>query len=229
MKNQESENRRPVKSRTVLVFHRIAFFLVSVGLTPNMVSVLSAVFASLGALSLILSQRADGSLAKIIFLVGTFLGIQLRLTCNLVDGLMAVEGGKKTPYGEFFNDFPDRVSDLVLILAVGLSLSQQSGQHLPMHLAWIAAVFAVLTAYIRVLGASMKAPHFFLGPMAKQHRMAMLNLALVGSLVEVLFLGYFFYSFALALVIIALGALITCVRRAAAIIRFFQASQPKKE
>ena len=215
-------NRRDVKSRSVQAFHRIAFALVKAGLTPNQVSVLSAVFASFGGLCLLLAQIYSNIPLQITALFGALLGIQLRLICNLIDGLMAVEGGKKTPYGELFNDFPDRVSDIALILAAGYSVSlyTESNQAL---VAWVAALCAVLTAYIRVLGASMGAPHFFLGPMAKQHRMALLNLGIVGSMVEVFRSGHFEHSLTVVLYLIAVGAAFTCIRRISAILKHFAA------
>ena len=101
------ENRRPVATRDVPFFQRFAKKLVSLGLTPNQVSILSAVFAAMGGLSL--SQLATSTGVSFYFLVFfSLLGIQLRLICNLIDGLMAVESGLKTPTGEIFNDIPDR-------------------------------------------------------------------------------------------------------------------------
>ena len=214
------ENRRPVKSRGVQAFHSLAAFLVRLGLTPNIVSVMSAVFAILGGASLIFSAHADSARGALLGILCAVFGIQLRLTCNLVDGLMAVEGGKRTPYGEFFNDFPDRISDIALFLAVGIAL-RFTGAHGAMTWAWAAALLAVLTAYIRVLGGSMGAPQFFLGPMAKQHRMAALNLGLVGTTIEVIYRGRFGDSLWVVLIVVAVGSLITCGRRALAVIRHF--------
>ena len=36
---------------------------------------------------------------------------------------MAVEGGKKTKTGEIFNEFPDRVADIVLFVCAGYCVS----------------------------------------------------------------------------------------------------------
>jgi phosphatidylglycerophosphate synthase len=209
----KNEGRRPLKSRSVPIFRNLAFFLVKTGLTPNQVSVLSAVFAAGGGAAVLLARHYESTAAKLIFLLLGMLGIQMRLLCNLVDGLMAIEGGKKTAYGELFNDFPDRVSDVILILACGYALEPGS-----LHTAaWIAALLAVMTAYIRVLGASMGSPHFFSGPMAKPHRMATLTIALAGSAVEVLLQGRFSLSLSCAIYLIALGTAVTCVRRLLAI------------
>ena len=72
-----------------------------------------------------------------------------------------------------------------------------------------------------LLGGSMGAPQFFLGPMAKQHRMAALNLGLVGTTIEVIYRGRFGDSLWVVLIVVAVGSLITCGRRALAVIRHF--------
>lgn len=216
-KKEMSPARREVKSRSVQSFHTLAFRLVKAGITPNQVSVMSAVFAGVGAASLFAASRTLSFGPQLLLLVGALLGIQLRLVCNLIDGLMAVEGGKKTPYGELFNDLPDRASDIFLLAGAGYALYP----YVPYsaHLGWIAATLAVLTAYIRVLGASMGCPQFFLGPMAKQHRMAVLNVGILVSAAEASVRGTFSYGLQLALILIAAGSFLTCVRRARAIVR----------
>lgn len=218
-----SESRRPVKARSVELFHRMAKFLVQLGFSPNQISGASALFAILGGISIYAASLATGPVEKTLFLIGGLVGIQLRLICNLIDGLMAVEGGKKTPMGEFFNDFPDRISDVALILFTGYALHLE----LQITLAWAASLLAVITAYIRVLGASMGAPHFFLGPMAKQHRMATLNLGLAAGIVEVFTKGGFEYSLSIALFVITLGSAITCLRRGIALQNHFYSAQKR--
>ena len=101
-------------------------------------------------------------------------GIQGRLLCNLLDGMVAIEGGRKTRAGDIFNDLPDRISDPLIIVPAGYAITS-----LPFgpDLGWLAAVVALLTAYVRVLGHSAGTPDFFVGPMAKQHRMAVLTVA----------------------------------------------------
>jgi phosphatidylglycerophosphate synthase len=140
----------------------------------------------------------------------------LRLICNLIDGLMAVEGGLKTPTGELYNDFPDRISDIAILIGAGYGATSLC--HHSADLGWITAVIAVMTAYTRLLGVSLKAPPFFIGPMAKQHRMFVMNLACLGSIVE-RFMGTWGHSLVAALVIISLGSVVTCIRRLNAIAR----------
>jgi phosphatidylglycerophosphate synthase len=209
------ENRRELKARKVPVFQNLAALLVKWGLTPNQISILSAVFALAGAFCFSRCFVCSGAAIPWILLAGTVC-IQLRLLCNLLDGLMAVEGGLKTPAGELFNDAPDRVADVFLIMGAGVFAEQfYPGM---IHIAWAAALFAVLTAYVRTLGASMTGKHDFSGPMAKQHRMFVLTLGGAGSMIEA-FAGTTHYSMMIALCVIAMGAFITCVSRVAKLYR----------
>jgi phosphatidylglycerophosphate synthase len=214
--NSEELNRRPVASRQSGFFQKLAKRLVSVGLRPNQVSVASAVFAICAGLSIFAASRATSPATAMLCLILGLVGIQLRLICNLIDGLMAIEGGLKTPTGEIFNDYPDRISDIAILVGAGYAAA--TVYPWAVDLGWIAATAAVMTAYTRVLGASMKSPHFFAGPMAKQHRMFVMNLALIGSIVE-----YWMRQWGLALVIalalIAIGSVATCVRRLGLIAR----------
>jgi hypothetical protein len=75
----------------------------------------------------------------------------------------------------------------------------------------------VITAYIRLLGGSMGVPQYFLGPMAKPHRMALLTAACVFSLFEN-YLGWRGQTIALALMLMVAGMLVTCIRRTARIV-----------
>ncbi len=107
--------------------------------------------------------------------------IQCRLLCNLFDGMVAIEGGKKTNSGELFNDIPDRISDALLLVCAGYAITMISWGG---TLGWCAALLAVMTAYVRTLAASLGAPINFQGPMAKQHRMALMTLACLLTAVE---------------------------------------------
>ncbi len=198
------DSRRDVKSRNNNLFHRLSRGLISMGLMPNHISLLSVLFAALGAYGFLLISQGSVLLGAIV----TFVGIQFRLICNLIDGLMAVEGQLSSPQGELYNDVPDRFSDWFLILGTGFVIqSYPQGW----NIAWAAATLAILTAYIRVLGASQDVGHDFGGPMAKQHRMAVLNLGVIGTLVEhVLFPGSLGMSLYVSVCVILVGSVITC-------------------
>lgn len=194
----EEANRRPIASRGNPLMQRLARAMANTGITPNIISVASIVFAVLGALSLLCLPGAWG-------LLGCALGIQLRLLCNLIDGMVAIEGGKKTPTGSLYNEVPDRVADSVLIIALGYAVGMP-------WLGWLGALAAACTAYVRVLGGSLGLPQSFRGPMAKQHRMAVLTIACLLAMAEQGF-NQSQYSLWLAAWIIALGSLITCITR----------------
>ena len=167
--------RRDVKARGTKWAKTIAGILAKTGVTPNQISLASMLFAVLAAASMITSFYYDG-LSKTWFLIGAALFIQIRLLCNLFDGMVAVEGGKKTASGDVFNDFPDRIADPLIIVSAGYAI-----QSLPfsLEIAWIAGLTAVLTAYVRVLGGACGLEQEFGGPMAKQHRMALITAALL--------------------------------------------------
>jgi len=214
MTHDHDESRRPVTSRNTKWAPRIAFWLKSVGFKPNTISVISTIFALAGAAGFFCSACPGDALTRALWLLLGVIGILGRLLCNLFDGLVAVEGGLKTATGEIFNDLPDRISDLVLMVASGYAAAMQVGNTDAWHQAgWCAAALSILTAYIRYLGAAQKVGHFFLGPMAKQQRMAVLILSAILSVALEPHLLKVGTCFRAGLVIIIVGSIITCVRR----------------
>lgn len=206
--------RRPLKTRSANWPRQIAFALVGKGFTPNQISIVSVMFALFGGVCFVLAPHQSPTTAALLFIAAAIC-IQLRLLCNLLDGLMAVEGGKKTKSGEIFNEFPDRIADALLFVCAGYSI-----YFLPraIELGWACAVAAVLTAYVRVFGGAVGLAQDFCGPMAKQQRMAVLTGACVLSAIES-FLGWPARIMWLALGIVFLGSLITAMRRTLRIAR----------
>lgn len=193
----EELSRRPLASRSSRWASWLAGRIAHTPVTPNQISLLSLAFAGLGA-ALILRGGPAGWL-------GAAAAVQLRLACNLLDGMVAVEGGKATPDGALFNELPDRLADIVLLVALGYAAG------LP-WLGWVGALCAVLTAYIRALGASLGRQQDFGGPLAKPQRMAVLTAALVVQTAESAFCGTG-YSLSAAATAIAAGGALTCVVR----------------
>jgi len=206
--------RRPLKTRQRRWAHTLAAKLAAAGATPNQISIGSVVFALMGCGCLITTRGSEG-LLRAILLIATAGAIQLRLLCNLIDGLVAVECGKKTATGEIFNDAPDRVADVAFLAGAGYSIGWLSWGA---DLGWAASAIALSTAYVRYLGAGMGTQQFFLGPMAKPHRMATLTLACLVGAGEALG-GSPGYAIPTALVVIVLGGIVTIVRRLRAIAR----------
>lgn len=209
-----SGNRRPLKTRGNPLARRFAAWLSGHDVPPDQISLASIAFAGAGAAMLVVWRHVDGGVAQWLLPLLAIAGIQGRLLCNLCDGMVAVEGGKSTPTGELYNDIPDRIADVVLFLAAGYAAAQWWGPSLWLGVA--AAMLAVFTAYVRVLGGSMGAPVRFLGPMAKQHRMAALSAACLVSLAEPVWWPRG-VALTLLLGVVVVGSLWTSVRRVRAI------------
>lgn len=199
--------RRPIASRDTNWARAAARLLRQAGATPNLISVMGPVFALIGGACFFPAFQVD-SWARSVLLIGGAAMIQLRLVCNLLDGMVAIEGGMKTPCGDICNDLPDRISDSFIILGIAYGLT---GVSHGAELGWAAALTAMLTAYIRVLGGSCGVKQKFTGPMAKQHRMALLTLAAV--IAAFLPPSYAQHVLAAALLVIIAGSMLTCVVR----------------
>jgi phosphatidylglycerophosphate synthase len=198
------DNRRPIKTRSAGWARRITDMLVKRDISPNQISVASIAFALVGVVALNIDSGVIGSICCAI-------GIQLRLLCNLFDGMVAIEGGKKSDIGSLYNEFPDRIADSLLIVGLGYAIGQSD-------LGWFAALAAALTAYVRVFGGSIGLKQTFMGPMAKQHRMAVMTAGLLLNAIEANVYGTH-YVLLIALAVIAIGSVATCVTRTLAIAR----------
>ncbi len=195
-------NRRPIAARGSAWAQRLAAALARSAVTPNQISVASIVFAAIGAALLIEWPGAAG-------LVLCALCIQLRLVCNLLDGMVAMEGGKRSAVGKIYNEFPDRVADSLLFIAAGYACGYP-------WLGWLGALLAALTAYVRVFGGSLGFIQDFRGPLAKQQRMAVLTLACLLGAAET-FWHAERYALLASSALIAVGSLLTCIARTRAI------------
>ena len=204
-------SRRPLKSRGSWWAARCSKWLLQLGAKPNQVSLASMLFAGLSAVAMLKASSTGCLGSKSWLILLAVFCIQARLLCNLLDGMLAVEGRLKSAVGEIYNDLPDRISDIFIILGLGYS-AHTSYYVSPEVLGWIAALSAVLTAYVRVLGVSAGTSHYFTGPMAKPHRMALLSAACLCWILENYVWGTDRVLF-LTLLILIIGCAITMVRR----------------
>jgi len=194
--------RRPIASRSNTRIQRLARGIARTPVTPNQISMLSVGASLLVPVGLLVTRGAAGALLAVA-------GIQLRLLANVLDGLVAVEGGKSSPLGALYNEFPDRIADSVILVSMGYAAGAPA-------LGWAAALLAALTAYVRVFGGALGQPQCFDGPMAKQHRMAVATVALLLTTVTILFPAA--GTLKAALGIIAVGSAWTCVARTQTIV-----------
>lgn len=200
-------DRRPVKARDSRWAAAVAHRLTVWGVRPNAISVASVAFAAGAGVALAATAQASAPAVRVALCLAAVAGIQLRLLCNLIDGMVAVEGGLGSKTGTLFNEFPDRISDAVVLLGAGYA----AGPYGP-TLGWGAALLAVLTAYVRALGGAVGVAQPFCGPMAKQHRMEVVAAASVLALVEG-FAADTHWVMPAALSVVCAGSAVTIARR----------------
>jgi len=215
-----NEDRRPLASRDTGWARALAHRAAAAGVTPNAISIASVGCAAAGAAGLCLAAGSPG-LAGMLWLLLAVFGCQLRLLCNLIDGMVAIEGGRASATGVLWNEFPDRLSDLLLLAAAGYLAGRP-------ELGWAAATVAVLTAYVRELGHRLTGVADFGGWMAKPQRMAVLTLACLGAIGARLF-GHPVdaSTFQAALYIVLAGACWTVLARVGRLLQRLRTGSPR--
>lgn len=203
--------RRPLKSRN----HPLAIFLAKAlsdrRVPPDFISFLGMVFAAIAATLLALTTITSDP-HRIGLFFAAAVGIQLRLLCNMLDGMVAMESERKTAIGVLWNEAPDRLEDVAILIAAGYAYGGLD------WLGWLAAVLAVGTAYIRALGAANGVGDVFSGIMSKPRRMAAMTAACI---IQPFFPTQSVMAFVLG--VIALGCLVTIWHRLRVIIHRMRA------
>ncbi len=174
--------------------------LARAGVAPNTISAAGLVFGLLAGGLLAGTAEIGGWGAAVFFLLAGLM-IQGRLLCNMLDGMVAIEGERKSRLGPIWNEVPDRVSDAAALVGAGYAIGSVP------WLGWLAAAGALMTAYVRAIGASNGAGEAFVGVMAKPKRMFWMTVACLVAAVG-------FQEFVpIALGVIAAGCGWTCVQR----------------
>ena len=158
-----NEARRPLATRSAGWAKALAAALARARVSPDLISALSIPIAFAGMAALLHLPGPAGPLL-------CAMAIQLRLLCNLLDGMVAVEGGLGGPTGPLWNELPDRVADSVFLIALGMAAAEPI-------LGWAAALLAALTAYIRNTGAALGLAQDFSGVQSKPKRMFVMTVA----------------------------------------------------
>ncbi|MER3417427.1 MAG: CDP-alcohol phosphatidyltransferase family protein [Chloroflexota bacterium] len=216
--------RRPIAARRWPIWQHTAKWLARRGVSPNGISLAGMGCGIAAGVALAATTYAVGW-ERFAWLAGATL-IQLRLLANLLDGMVAIESGRASPVGELYNEVPDRVSDAATLIGAGYAVGGDA------VLGYVAACIALFTAYVRALGKAVGAPQDFCGPMAKQQRMALLTLV-------ALYCGLTPADWqpiwgdpprqglaAAGLLVIALGSLLTAIRRLVRIAANLKRSKP---
>jgi phosphatidylglycerophosphate synthase len=214
--------RRPIAARRWLIWQHAASWLARRGVSPNSISLAGMVCGIAAGASLAVTAFAEEWQQHVAWLAGAVF-IQLRLLANLLDGMVAIESGRASPVGELYNEVPDRVSDAAILIGAGYALGGDP------TLGYLAACAALMTAYVRAMGKAAGAPQEYCGPMAKPHRMALLT-------VLALYLGltpgewqptwHARGLMAAGLLVVALGGVLTSIRRLARIAANLRRSAP---
>jgi len=202
-------DRRPIATRNLKWAQSATAWLAARNVSPNAISIAGMCACIAAGLALgVTSVECN----RVLWLIAA-IGVQLRLTANMLDGMVALASGRDSKVGELYNEVPDRVSDAAVFIGAGYA----SGGNLA--LGYIATILAIFTAYIRAAGKIAGAPNEFCGPMAKQHRMLAITVACLYSVVVPRSWQIFrLYDFdvgvmSLALTVIIAGCLVTVVRR----------------
>jgi phosphatidylglycerophosphate synthase len=220
-------DRRPIASRNLPVFQRLAAALARAGASANAISVVGMLFGIAAGALLVATSFTDVLPARLLFAAAAG-AIQLRLLANMLDGMVALASNQASPVGELFNELPDRLSDTAILVGAGYAATGHPA------LGWAAAAMALFVTYIRAIGKGLGVPGLFQGPMAKSHRMFLLTVAaLAMALLPAPAWHPLFTLFnipigliAIALLMIILGGLLTAFRRLRALVTALQNSPP---
>jgi phosphatidylglycerophosphate synthase len=159
MSNYQPASRRPIGDAFRKTAHGAVAFCVRRNVHPDAISCASIVFTAAAAVCLWKSRTWPA------LLLAAPAFCYLRLWCNMLDGMVALASGKAGRRGEILNDFPDRISDVLVFVGVA-----HSGFASPWAGYW-AAIFALLTAYVGTLGQAVGGRREFGGIMSKPWRM----------------------------------------------------------
>lgn len=204
--NYDPIDRRPIQSRNTRWAETVTRLLVNCGISPNTISILGMLAAVVAGVSFYSTELVSGTGQRALWFCGGML-CQIRLLCNLFDGMVAVKCDLASPKGELYNEVPDRVSDTAVFIGLGYSMGGD------IAMGYVAALVSVFVAYVRAASKSIGAPNDFCGPMAKPQRMAL-------TTAVAMYLAFAPDSWRLqlsgpnvVLLIVIVGGIVTAVRR----------------
>src|SRR5437762_14315021 len=202
-------DRRPIATRDRKWAQAATAWLAARNVSPNAISIAGMCACIVAGIALGATPIAD---YRILWLIAA-LGAQLRLTANMLDGMVAIASSRASKTGELYNEVPDRISDAAVFIGAGFAWGGN------VMLGYIATILAIFTAYVRAAGKIAGAPNEFCGPMAKQHRMLVITLICVYAAVtqrswQIITLNNSQIGLmTMGLVVIVAGCVITVIRR----------------
>src|SRR5216110_4110835 len=100
-------DRRPIATRNRKWAQSATTWLASRNVSPNAISIAGMCACIAAGLALVLTSVEYN---RVFWLIAA-LGAQLRLTANMLDGMVALASGRASRTGELYNEIPDRMSD----------------------------------------------------------------------------------------------------------------------
>ena len=191
-----NESRGQIKK----VFEPIALALGRLGLTPDGLTVIGFLITSAGAI--LVSQQLWILGGLVVFMGGVF---------DMFDGTLARATGKVSPFGAFMDSVFDRWGEAIVYLGIAWG-AVLAGEDVVAVLATAALGAAFMVSYTRAksegLGFSPGTGMAAIGVMPREIRLVVLSLGLIvaGATANLTILSA-------ALVIIAIGAVITVIQR----------------
>src|SRR5438094_1406574 len=108
----EAIDRRPIATRNQKWAQAVTVWLASRNVSPNAISIAGMCACIIGGIALGVTSISD---YRVLWLIAA-LGAQLRLTANMLDGMVALASGRASKVGELYNEIPDRVSDAAVFV-----------------------------------------------------------------------------------------------------------------
>lgn len=141
------------------------------GISPNAISIFGLFVAIVAGIAFAMTSVFPGQ-GRILWVIGAVL-LPVRILANTLDGMVAVEWNRGSRPGVLYNEAPDRLADIAILIGAGYA------QGADPTLGYLAACTALFVAYVRTLASMAGAPSDFGGPMAKGHRMITLILTAI--------------------------------------------------
>lgn len=202
----EPVDRRPIKSRNTRWAEAATQFFVHLNVSPNAISIIGMLAAVTAGSLLYSTQLATGATQRALWLIAGLL-CQVRLLCNLFDGMVAIKRGIASPKGELYNEVPDRISDVAVFIGLGYAIGSD------ITLGYVAALMSVFVAYVRAVIKATGAPNDYAGPMAKPQRMAVATLLAIYMAISPFSWRLSWGEPKLILLIVIVGTSLTAFRR----------------
>ena len=102
-------------------------------------------------------------------------GAFLRTACNALDGMVARRLGVSSPFGEVTNELFDRLSDVAILLSVGLGGLAQ------LALTALCTSLVLVNSYAGIIGKAVGGRRIYSGILGKADRMIVVGVAGIAS------------------------------------------------